>query len=747
MLQHGVIESASSTGYTISNSLRLRKSGGTKTTAGYLTYSNTTGVGNTFTISFWVKRGAIDGVKQNLIGITANGTTYLLFESDNTLVLRKGVSIISTTAVFRDPSAWYHIVLNSNAGSESLYVNNVLVSSPGINNIFLGSTLMIGANGGTGGDPFDGYLAEMHIIDGQALTPSNFGQVNSTTGVWEAKQYTGTYGTTGSYLKFSDIATTSGSNAGLGKDFSGNGNYWNTTNISVTAGTTYDSMTDVPTLSSSASNAATFNPIALIGSPVLSDGNLTMSTSGSNQGSSSTIAVTSGKWYFEKMTNNTGVNAGVINESDTLFLASATGGAGTNNLWVGIRLDADAKTADYTLNGSTWTTIGTISGNEFRFAITSSSTSARVTNLNFGQRTFNYTPPTGYVALNTYNLPDSTIKKGNKYIDATTYTGNGTFQSIVNAGAFQPDLVWIKSRSSSSFNHKLTDSVRGTTKALSSELTSVEATDSTGLTAFNSDGFRVNANTSYNTNTGQYIGWQWQAGQGSSSSNTNGSTTSTVSVNTNAGFSIVTYTGTSAAATVGHGLGVVPKLMMVKSKSGTAQDWAVYHQELGNTGYIVLNTNAGSATSGGRWNSTTPTSSVFSIGTHATTNASGNTYVAYCWAEVPGFSKFGSYTGNGSADGTFVYLGFRPKFVLIKNTAAASADDWALYDTSRDTTNLSVSYLAPSSINAESTAKGTLDILSNGFKLRNTNTGINSNGKTYIYITFAENPFKNSLAR
>jgi hypothetical protein len=335
-------------------------------------------------------------------------------------------------------------------------------------------------------------------------------------------------------------------------------------------------------------------------------------------------------------------------------------------------------------------------------------------------------------------------------MDATTYTGNDTTNAITNAAAFKPDLVWMKARSIA-YSHVLYDSVRGTgtTKALFSDATSTEGSNSSNvnLTSFNSNGFTVGSTASTNiiNNTGStFVGWQWQAGQGSTSSNTNGSVTSTTSVNATAGFSIVTYTGPgSGGGTVGHGLGVAPKWIIVKNRSA-AESWRVYHISIGATKYLNLNTTEAAGTSSAPWNNTAPTSTVFSIANDAGVSGSGNSLVAYCWAEIAGFSKFGSYTGNGSADGPFVYLGFRPEFLMFKRTDTTSG--WYIHDSSRNTSNVVNLRLLPNTSDAEATVT-TLDFLSNGFKLRTSDVDRNASGGTYIYMAFAENPFKNANAR
>jgi hypothetical protein len=329
-------------------------------------------------------------------------------------------------------------------------------------------------------------------------------------------------------------------------------------------------------------------------------------------------------------------------------------------------------------------------------------------------------------------------------MDATLYTGNGVSQVIVNQSQFKPDLVWAKVRSST-YSHYIGDSVRGVNKMIFSNATNAETTVAGSITAFNNNGFSVGSEISTNNNTSTFVGWQWQAGQGSTSSNTQGTITSSVSVNTTAGFSIVTYTGTGANATVGHGLGVAPKMIIFKGRSSTF-DWMVYHTSLGNTNYLRLNQTNASAASSSAFNNTSPTSTVFSLGDGSLGNNGSSTQVAYCWAEIAGFSKFGSYTGNGSTDGTFVFTNFLPRFVLIKRTDSTS--NWYIFDTARDTYNVMKDELLPNSSNAEADNSRWIDCLSNGFKIRNDNVGqINASGGTYIYACFASNPFKSSNAR
>ena len=329
----------------------------------------------------------------------------------------------------------------------------------------------------------------------------------------------------------------------------------------------------------------------------------------------------------------------------------------------------------------------------------------------------------------------TTIKKPSDYFNTKLYTGTGSTQSITGVG-FQPDLVWTKTRSNLE-SHELYDAVRGATKMISSNLTSAETTKSTALTGFDLDGFTLGSNGEVNASGRTFASWNWLGANGTAA-NTDGSISSTVSANTTSGFSIVSYTGTGANATVGHGLGVTPKMIIARSRSngGAGWNWGVYHKDLGNTNAMFLNSTAASTSVSAYWNNTSPTSSVFSLGSDGVVNLSSGTFIAYCFAEKQGFSKFGSYVGNGSTDGTFVYTGFKPAFVITK-ASSASGQGWHMQDNKRDGFNYDNKRLFANSSDSES---GTtrMDLLSNGFKYRDGDG--NGNGITYIYMAFAEQP-------
>jgi len=780
-------------GYSVGKSLRFRRSA-----TAYLNRTFGTATNNKkWTWSGWVKRGILDS-GTNLYGLlsayagVSNTYGYIDFYQDGIRIsdYTTGTQNITfqTTQVFRDPSAWYHILIavdttqSTSTNRLFMYVNGAQVTSfssavyPTLNsntNINSAIATYLGNDPSNSPGYFDGYLAEVNFVDGQQLTPSSFGAYD-TNGVWQPIKYSGSYGTNGFYLNFGNTTSTTT----LGYDTSGNGNNWTTNNISLTAGSTYDSMTDSPTVTSaSVANYATLNAtVPSSYSGTLSNGNLNFSQPVGATNAVSTVVPTSGKWYFEAAWTGgnfceigiipaatAGTSSGVSAtncvvmelQTGTIYKANVSqqavsSYAATTDI-CGVAFDCSAGTVQFYKNGSTnGTAVSVTAGSYAAFVSNGSGAQTNTGFVNFGQRGFAYTPPTGFNALNTYNLPTPTIANGAQYMAATTYTGNNSTQSINNgnnntiATTFKPDLVWVKDRSATAF-HYLTDSVRGANLQLYSNSTAAETSTASAITGFASNGFTLGNNTDVN-GVDNYIGWQWKA-NGAGVSNTNGSITSTVSANTTAGFSVVTFTGTFAAATVGHGLGVAPSMIIVKTRTQASVDWAVYHTSMGATNGMYLNaTNAQFATSTW-WNNTSPTSSVFSVAGAAQTNGNAQNMVAYCWAAVAGYSAFGSYTGNGSADGTFVYTGFRPRWIMVKQTTASSTTNWWIYDSSRDIYNVAGDELAANTSNAESSGNTDLDLLSNGFKFRSSTGGLNGSGGTYIYAAFAETPFNYSRGR
>jgi len=384
-------------------------------------------------------------------------------------------------------------------------------------------------------------------------------------------------------------------------------------------------------------------------------------------------------------------------------------------------------------------------GQDSSFSGNKTSGSAAATDGN-GYGDFYYTPPTDYLALCSANLPTSDdidpaqtdSDYPGKNFNVVTYTGNGSTQSITGLG-FQPDMVWINERSSSQ-DPSIYDSSRGVTKRLKSSTGEAESTVAAGFTAFGSDGFSLGSATENNDSGETFVAWSWRANGGTTSSNSSGDITSTVQANQAAGFSIITYTGTGSNATIGHGLSAAPDFFMTKDR-GRNENWAVYHSSRGATKYLTLNDSVTEYANSNRWNDTEPTDTLFSLGTNDNVNGSSATYVAYAWHNVDGYSRFGGYTGNGNADGPFVYTGFRPRMLFIKQVDNTS--NWNVFDTARDTKNyVSRHVVFDSGVQEYEGSSYSLDILSNGFKIRASWGQINTNGSDYVYGAWGDVPTK-----
>jgi hypothetical protein len=803
----------------IVNSLRFRRSSSSNLTRTLVSPTD----GKKFTLSFWFK--PCNFTKSDSVSFIAllstpthnTDKTFLSFaryndDNDNFNIVfqqHNGDSAsrfsLKTSQSFRDPSAWYHLVINydstqaTSSNRIKMYVNGSQITAfagssyPAENHICgwqtNGKVMTMGY--AEFSEYFDGYITESNFIDGQALTPSSFGQTNPITGVWESIKYTGTYGTNGFYLPFRAPSN-------MGRDESGNNNNWTLSGFNTSvANTTYDIVSDVPTQwtprASSTDiggivrgNYCTWNPLARKQNFNVTNGNLTISKSSNGWDTIlGSMGVTSGKHYWEMKCGTSGdyysmffgIASSVINyNTDNLqdssterakgFLVFCDDGQSlldnngrtsySSNLVandvLAIALDMDNKTCQFYKNN---TALGSIS------IASSPLASAIVVPIfipfytgatwffNWGQQPFIYTPPAGYKSLCTTNLPEPTIKQGSQNFNATIYSGDNSNNRVITTGGGS-DFVWIKRRDTTT-SHILFDAVRGAGKTLYSHLQSGEV-DNGGyyVQQFGTTGFTlgIGGDAADNITGGTYVAWSWNAG-GTTVTNTSGTISSQVRANPTAGFSVLTYTGNgTTGATVGHGLGVAPSMMIVKKRSETpsVEPWPVYHSALGATKGTYLNATSTPFTLSIYWNDTPPTSNVFTIGSWDGINTSSQPYVAYCWSEVAGYSKFGSYTGNGSTDGAFVFTGFRPRWVLIRRTN--NSENWAIIDASRDSFNLSNKFLRPDENTAE-TSDGSvnMDLLSNGFKLRSTDTKSNASGSTYIYAAFAEHPFKNALAR
>jgi hypothetical protein len=792
------------TDYQISRSLRFNRSDST-----YLTRTPaSTGSRTTYTLSLWIKLGnfttgsdsfmwssgdATTGDAPSLFWKTFDGSCFFGFTAGTSTDLR-------TTSVYRDPSAWYHVVVavdTTQATSSNrikMYVNGTQITAfstatyPSQNLTFNVNTssypAYLGCLFASGNVRFwEGYMTEVNFIDGQALTPSSFGYTNPATGVWSPLDFVGTYGTNGFYLNFSDNSNTTA--ATLGADYSGNGNNWTPNNFSVTAGSGNDSFVDSPTSYGTDTgvggtvrgNYATLNAVdkSTAGGST-SNGNLEYTgTQAQWDMIRGTMGVSSGKWYWEVTGVNTYNITGIAQSTVTLttnyfsagncygyFAANGNLQVGYNNTSlsygssyttgdvIGVALDMDAGTLVFYKNNTSQGTAVTGLTGTWLPAHTIQTTSSAT--FNFGQRPFAYTAPSGFKALCTQNLPTPTIGAtattlATQFFAPVAYTGTGTTQTITVG--FQPDFVWNKCRSTG-YSHYLEDSVRGATKVLRSASTDAETTNTDAVTVFNANGFIAGGNAATNYPNDTYVAWNWRASNATAVTNTAGTITSTVSANTTSGFSVVTYTGNNTtSATFGHGLGVTPSFAIIKRRDSTG-DWFTGMVVGTNVQRTLLNSTA--AASAGSpvasfFTSTTVQPWYFDSSGSGLSNVNAATYVAYCFAEVAGYSKFGSYTGNGSTDGPFVYTGFRPAYVMVK-VSSGTTDSWIVLDSARNTYNVTNSSLFPNDPAAESTGSGgNFDFLSNGFKLRTADGGRNGSGYTYIFMAFASNPFKYSLAR
>ena len=890
---------------------------------------------STFTLSLWLKRGISNTNDNRFQFIFAAGNYGLYFyRYGGGLTINNAGGDLQSTERFRDPSAWYHIVLSMNSGTATTYVNNTVV-----HNGVTGFSLTTGSDEtrlgrrGNGNYPFDGYMAEVNLIDGQALTPSSFAETNADTGQWNPKKYGGGYGTNGFYLNFSDNSGTSSTT--LGKDSSGNGNNFTPNNF-----VTGDAVKDSPTNN--------FSTLRFYGTPAasgasLSEGNLRFvsGTSGSarnlNRSALSTIMPTSGKWYaevkiisyssssaqtfigvapYQVLITPTSTNSrwvGIYGDDGDKYVNtngsetnSSYGSASTQNDIMGIYIDMDASTPEvyFAKNGqwgngsgswnqSTPTSAITL-GNSFftqdtgghegiGLYLSSAGNSFNVTfQANFGQDStfsggntaggntdasgigdFKYAVPTGAKAMCSANLPDPTILLPKKHFGTLLWTGNATVRTISDTSQvnFTPDWVWVKCRTAG-HDHQLTDSVRGSSKALASNIAEAEidwdvlySGNNKGMGDYVNGGFILDDdgnNARYNQNSQTFVAWNWNAGDtdgktytvtvvsdsgnkyrfdgyGTSavtldlaeggtyifnypsahpfrfsttsdgthgggseyttgvtvlsstsiqivvaasapqlyyfctihsgmggaintnstlgSSNFDGSIQSTVKVNATAGFSIATWVsdGSGSPTSFGHGLGIKPEFIIIKNRTGSSGNWAIWSSTFTNAtnNFLILNIDNGTQTAGAAmWG--TIDSSVVNF-RHSANSSNGNTMVGYFFNSVKGFSQFGSYTGNGNTDGTFVFTGFRPAWVMIKTTQQAG--DWIIIDSKRDPHNVTKGNLQANQNATENTSYEYHDFLANGFKLRTSSASRNPSGQTVVYLAFAESPFKNARAR
>ena len=755
----------------------------------------------TWTWSAWVKRSNfIDG--SNALFNAGSGTASFIsrFEPNDTLrsydYNGSFQLLADTPGVFRDVSSWYHIVFkwDTTQGTASdryvVYINgvnqNVGSTFPSQNYDGFLNTAVAHTIGQNSVSTFDGYMAEINFIDGQALTPTSFGEFKN--GVWIPVDTSGlTFGTNGFRLQFKETGVGTASTTTIGADTSGNTNHFTSSGIVAS---------DCAMPDSPENNFCTWNPLSKGAGTSTAEGNLKAIYSSNNQaGISSTFSVDTGKYYFEVGCQTGSVFIGVapstyknpanINSTTGSIHYASNGNkslAGTQTSYgasygngdvIGVALNLDDGEVTFYKNNSSQGALSLTSGLSYGISSASgSSTSTFTVILNSGQDSsfagtetaqgntdgndigdFYYAPPSGFLALCTANLPEPTIgansdTQADDYFNTVLYTGDNNARSIDDVG-FQPDWLWTKSRSNAE-SHRLHDSSRGDNGTvmyeLNSDNTEAEGTD-TLVTGFDALGFNIAAGGNTPNVSGRtYVAWNWKANGGTTSSNTDGSITSTVQANTDAGFSIVSYTGTGSNATVGHGLSSVD-MMIIKNRDDSA-NWITWHIAYSGGSYFQeLNTTDGKNTSSTPFNGTEPNGTVLALGTNNATNGSADDMIAYCFHSVEGYSKFGSYTGNGNADGTFVFVGFAVKYLMVKRTDAVGT--WRVVDTSRSTSNVTNDSLAPNESSAELVNNTSIewDLLSNGFKCRDAYGDLNASGGSYIYMAFAEAPFKYANAR
>ena len=865
--------------------------------------------GNDFTIEAYIRRTSQGNDEWFLVqseGTTSNTSIGLHIGSSSSgyanrpslryTVGGSGNELQGTTALAAN--TWYHIAGVRDGNTLRIYVNGVQENSTSFSGTITDAStpVIIGAVNSAGSAGLTGHMDQVRWSNSCRYT-------GGTSFTPPTTQFTADSNTM--------LLVQSNVTGDVGSDASGNGNNWTPNGFSVADGVDNDSLADTPT-----NNFATFNQLSLTGTGRnISKGNLNYQSDSNYSIAAGNFSLKTGKWYWEvtitaAMSGSNGQINGIVrgthpngnsyvsyDTNGNVFgigyvyngsiqgtspdgSTNSPGGASglatfTNNDVLGFATDIPNGTLAFYKNGSLQTTITGLNSHDWFPAVSGYGTSS-TNSINFGQREFAHTPPTGHLALNSANLPDPTILFPTQHFNTVTYTGTGSDLAVTGVG-FQADWVWIKNRSVGGNWHDLYDSVRGVTKRIFSNINEPEQTQAQGLKVFSSDGFTVGNNSDVGSNGANYVAWNWNGGDtdsatytvkvvsdsgnkyrfnnfgtsavtldlaeggtytfdqsdssmsshpmklsttangthgggssyntgvtyqldGSSvtesafvsgfssassrkliitvaasaptlyyychyhsgmggavntnstlgSSNFDGSIQSTVKVNTTAGFSIVLYTGNgTGGATIGHGLGVAPDVLIVKNRGPSARIWLVYQSANTSepaTEYLQLDATAATADDNSAWNDTAPTSTVFSVGTSASSNNNGESHVAYVFSEVAGYSKFGSYIGNGSNDGTFVFTGFKVTWLLIKRTNTTEA--WILADTKRNSVTGRESpadaYLLADQANAESTGIE-YDMLSNGFKFKTTSQ--NEGGSTYIYFAFAESPFKNSRAR
>ena len=785
-LSHPITDDSALGGAVIENSLRIRHTG---ISAKMYRTGNTTS--SSYTFSLWFKYTGHNNNTYNALLCFPNAGTNASVVIDNNHKMYfdrgNGGSRYVPVRFFRDPGAWYHLTYSVNSNNFNAYINGESYQTGTVRSL---DTSAQGIRIGILYDNYyswEGYIADVHLVTDQALSPTDFAYTDTMTGLWRPKKYEGTYGTGGSHLEFKDNSSTSA----MGKDTSGNGNDFTLVNFD-----TRDRMKDTPSNSFCIGNS--INKGYYLG---IQKGALRFAGGSSNGTVTGTIGVDPNRnkngYYWElrvtgTQSNNRGFygiaqdvnigngqvarggdtkswvlrngdgsllhngssasDTGVLSPNDKIMIAVKGNSIwwGKNGTWFNSGNPATGTNPAYTNVNVPWVPAIDLMTNVvsvFNFGQDSSFDGAETAQTNkdaSGLGTFFYAVPSGFKALCTQNvtIESSTIYNAKKHFDVLTWTGNGSNGNVITGLEFQPDFIWGKCRSNGHDN-QIIDSIRGTTKYLSSNRTDI-ATASDRITSINNNGFTLGSDARLNENSQTNVAWCWKAG-GTAVSNTDGTITSSVSANKEAGFSIVSYTGNEVNnATVGHGLGASPDVVMIKDRdtNSAGNNWYVFHSALASGHYVKLNQTSASAavsgTSNGGVGSVTSTTFNFIQGTsgnNKNTNENGDRFIAYCWRSIPGYSKFGSYVGSGQSPGTFLDLGFKPAMIIVKRNAT---EDWVLVDfrrTSNDGGNPRQDYLRPSATNTEGSGV-VYDLTSHGVRFNNTSQ--NENGSTYYYLAWAD---------
>jgi len=735
-----------------------------------------------FTIEFWGKNldTTVMGFFCSNYSASADHGIYFNDDGSNTTIYSNfsGAAHSDTiSSSILDWDSWNHIAVVRDGNDLEIFVNGTSRVSHTVSGSLVGTGTLVFGRNGTDTSDGEGYFDEIRVSNSarytSAFTPS------TTAFTADANTL---------LLIHSDF------DGGLGSDSSGNKNDFSATNLVAT-----DVTGDSPT-----NNFATWNPLNVPTSsaPTFSEGNL-QTVDAAGWGGSSTIEQSSGKWYAEflvKTYSSTEQHVvGVVNDaaktadaneypgkydsgfgyygndgkSVTNGTFSSYGNTYTTGDIIGVALNLDDDELKFYKNNTvqnSGTAISITANKSYAFAVGNASGTPTTTWVaNFGQDSsfagnktaqgnggdgedFYYTPPTGYKALNTDNLPDPAIALPGDHFNTVLYAGNDTSQSISGVG-FSPELLWVKLRTSNnsvgSQSHSLQDIVRGAQKQLSSDSTHAEWSESDYVTSFDSDGFSVGASTAVNDSGNNYASWNWKAG-GTAVSDSSGDITVSRSTNTDNGISIISYTGNQdpggTGETIAHGLSQAPEIAFFKNRDGT-NDWIVGCTPVGWTQYASFNQTDAFSASNSPFRDTAPTSSYITLGGSHSLNKSANDYICYAFHSVPGFSKVGSYEGNNNADGSFIHLGFKPEFFLTKNVDAS--EGWEVWDGTRETYNKLSKKISPNTTDAEYTANTTtyaIDFLSNGVKLRTSYSAVNGSN-TFLYYVVASSPFKTSNAR